>query len=61
MDSVLHFIKQLSFLWTGLTFGFLAGCYCTYKVMKAEIYEYVKASRRDQEIINQLNKDLSNG
>ena len=48
------FIYQATLLWIGLFAGFLLGAWASYRLLRSELYEYVKASRRDQATIHEL-------
>jgi cytochrome c-type biogenesis protein CcmH/NrfF len=50
----LNFIHQTTLLWVGLLIGFGLGAWTTWRVMRSEIYEYVKAARKDQDNIREL-------
>lgn len=50
----LHFIHQTALLWVGLIVGAGLGSWITWKIVRSEIYEYVKAARKDQETIREL-------
>lgn len=45
----------------GILPGICLGAFIAYKLMKAEVYEYVKASRRDQEYIKELQQNIGGG
>jgi cytochrome c-type biogenesis protein CcmH/NrfF len=50
----LNFIHQTALLWVGLLIGFGLGAWITWRVLRSEIYEYVKAARKDQDTIREL-------
>jgi cytochrome c-type biogenesis protein CcmH/NrfF len=50
----LNFIHQTALLWVGLIVGIGLGSWITWRVMRSEIYEYVKAARKDQDTIREL-------
>jgi cytochrome c-type biogenesis protein CcmH/NrfF len=50
----LNFIHQTALLWVGLLIGFCLGAWITWRVLRSEIYEYVKAARKDQDTIREL-------
>jgi hypothetical protein len=57
MDPWIMIWFGLSVGFVGFLCGFVLGFCAIYKMFKAEMYEYIKASRRDQEMINQLLKE----
>ena len=50
----LQLLHQTAFLWVGLLIGFGLGAWVAWRVLRSEIYEYVKAARKDQETIHEL-------